>query len=173
MWEEFAQMFTSMQWYVILLLCVGVVLVFIELFIPGFGFFGISGLTLVAAGIITHAVISKSIIQILGLILIMSLVLIIAFLLFVRSARYGLLGKTPFVEKKTAVPVNYENQSEFATLVDKIGVAVTPLRPTGKFVIDDKVYEGINKNAEMIDKGEYVRVVEVEGIKIIVEKTEV
>ena len=172
MWAEFTQIFTSMQWYVILLLCLGLLLMFVEFFIPGFGFFGVSGLTLIAGGIITHAVLTKSIVQVLGLLLIFSLVLIIMFLLFIRSAKYGLLGKTPFVEKSTAVPLNYDKQSEFKNLIGKIGVAITPLRPTGKFVINDKVYEGINKDAGLIEKGEHLKVVEVEGIKIIVEKVE-
>lgn len=173
MWAELSQIFTSMEWYVILMLCVGVLFVFIEFFLPGFGFFGISGLACIAAGIVTHAVLSKSIVQVVGLVLIFSLVLIILFLLFIRSARFGILGKTPFVQKKTAVPTDYANQSEFADLVGEIGVAVTPLRPSGKFMIDEKVYEGICETAEMIETGEYVKVVKVEGIKIIVEKTEV
>lgn len=173
MWAELSQLFTSMQWYVILILCIGILFVFIEFFVPGFGFFGISGLTCIVAGIVTHAVLTKSIIQVVALVLIFSLVLIIVFLLFIRSARFGLLGKTPFIEKKTAVPTDYAKKSEFANLVGEIGVAVTPLRPSGKFMIDEKVYEGICETAEMIETGEYVKVVKVEGIKIIVEKTEV
>ena len=82
-------------------------------------------------------------------------------------------GKNAIYSEKTAVPTDYVNQSEFANLVGEIGVAVTPLRPSGKFMIDEKVYEGICETAEMIATGEYVKVVKVEGIKIIVEKTEV
>ena len=166
MWAELSQLFTSMEWYVILMLCVGVLFVFSECFLPGFGVLGCSGLTLVAAGIVTHGI-TRSVIQVIGLILILSLILIIVFLLIVRSARFGLLGKTPFIEKNTAVPADYANKSEFSSLVGEIGVAVTPLRPSGKFMIDEKVYEGI------CETGEYVKVVKVEGIKIIVEKTEV
>ena len=143
MWAELSQLFTSMQWYVILILCIGILFVFIEFFVPGFGFFGISGLTCIVAGIVTDAVLTKSIVQVVALVLIFSLVLIIVFLLFIRSARFGLLGKTPFIEKKTAVPTDYAQKSEFANLVGEIGVAVTPLRPSGKFMIDEKVYEGI------------------------------
>ena len=173
MWAEFTQIFTSMQWYVIVLLCVGVLFMFIELFVPGFGFFGISGLGSIAAGIVTHAVLTKSIIQVIGLMLIFSLVLIIIFLLFVRSARFGLLGKTPLVEKKTAVAVDYDKKSEFNNLIGKVGVAITPLRPSGKFMIEEKVYDGIAQSGELIEIDEYVKVINVEGNKIIVEKTEV
>lgn len=173
MWAELSQLFTSMEWYVILMLCVGVLFVFSECFLPGFGVLGCSGLTLVVAGIVTHGIITRSFIQVIGLILILSLILIIVFLLIVRSARFGLLGKTPFIEKNTAVPADYGNKSEFSSLIGEIGVAVTPLRPSGKFMIDEKVYEGICETAEMIETDEYVKVVKVEGIKIIVEKTEV
>ena len=173
MWAEFAQIFTSMQWYVILLLCVGVLFLFIEIFVPDFGFFGISGLGSIAAGIVTHAVLTKSIIQVIGLMLIFSLVLIIIFLIFVRSARFGLLGKTPFVENKTAVPSDYNKRSEFKALIGKVGVAITPLRPSGKFMVDEKAYDAIVQSGELVENGEHVRVVAVEGIKIIVEREEV
>ena len=51
-------------------------------------------------------------------------------------------------------------------------MAVTPLRPSGKFVLDEKVYEGISIDADLIEKGSQVKVVDVEGIKIIVERLE-
>lgn len=174
MWEELALLFTSMQWYVILMLCLGVFFVVIECFTPDFGVSGIIGLSSIAGGIITHAILTKSVVQVIGLILIFSMVLIILFLIFVRSARFGLLGKTPFVEKKTAVPTDYadKRKNPFINLIGKTGLAITPLRPSGKFVLDEKVYEGISIDADLIEKGSQVKVVDVEGIKIIVERLE-
>ena len=173
MWAELTQIFTSMQWYVIVLLCIGVLFVFIECFVPGFGFFGISGLSSIAAGIITHAVLTKSIIQVVGLMLIFSLVLIVLFLLFIRSAKYGLLGKTPFVENKTAVPVDYDKKSDFKDLVGKVGVATTTFNPSGKFVIDEQIFDGVIQSGELVEDGEYVKVIAVEGNHIFLKKTEV
>ena len=173
-WEELGLLFTSMQWYVILMLCLGVVFVLIECITPDFGISGMVGLASIAAGIITHAVLTKSVIQVIGLILIFAMVLIIVFLIFVRSARFGLLGKTPFVEKKTAVPTDYSNKNNnpFISLIEQTGVAVTPLRPSGKILVNGKVYEGISIDANLIEKGSSVKIVDVEGIKIMVEKVE-
>ena len=61
MGQEIAEIFTSMPWYIILPLCLGVVFLFIECFIPGFGFFGVSGLVCLVGGIIANAVITKDV----------------------------------------------------------------------------------------------------------------
>ena len=40
---ELFEIFTGMHWVSAMLLIVGAVLVIVEIFVPGFGFFGISG----------------------------------------------------------------------------------------------------------------------------------
>lgn len=172
MWEEIVQAFTSMQWYIILPLCLGVVLLVIECFVPGFGFFGISGIVCLVGAIIANAVLIKSIAQTLFLIALLLVFIFLLFLIFIRSARFGLISKTPLVEKKTAVPKDYVEKDEAKKLLGQRGVAITPFTPSGKFMIDDKVYEGITRG-EPLDKNDVVKVSEVEGNKVIVEKVEV
>lgn len=174
MWQEIAQVFTSMQWYIIVPLCLGVVLLVIECFVPGFGFWGISGLMCLAGGIIANGVLTKSIAATLFLIALFIVIILILFLIFVRSARYGLISKTPFIERKTAVPKDYadKNKNKFKDLIGQRGVAVTPFTPSGKFMIDDKVYDGITKG-EALEKNDIIKVTDVEGNKIEIEKVEV
>ena len=81
------------------------------------------------------------------------------------------IAKISFIERKTAVPVDYSDKKRnvMRSLLGKSGVAITTFRPAGKFVLDKVVYEGIT-NGEMIEEGEVVKIVDVEGIKIRVEK---
>lgn len=174
MWQEIVEAFTTMQWYIILPLCLGVILLVIECFVPGFGFFGISGIVCLVGAIIANAVLTKSIAQTLFLIALLFVFIFLLILIFIRSARFGLISKTPFVEKKTAVPRDYADKSKDKnrSLVGQRGVAVTPFTPSGKFMIDDKIYEGMTRG-EPLDKNDVVKVSDVEGNKIVIEKVEV
>lgn len=172
MWEEIVQAFTSMQWYIILPLCLGVVLLVIECFVPGFGFFGISGIVCLVGAIIANAVLTKSVAHTLFLIALLFVFIFLLFLIFIRSARFGLISKTPFVEKKTAVPKDFVEKDETKKLIGQRGVATTPFTPSGRFMIDDKVYEATTRG-EPLERNDVVKVSEVEGNKIIVEKVEV
>lgn len=173
MGQEIVDVFTSMPWYIILPLCIGVILIFIECFVPGFGFFGISGLTCLVGGIIANGIITKSIVQTLFLIALFTVVLFIIFLIFVRSAKYGLLSKTPLVETHTAVPKDYadKNKNKLNNLIGQRGVTITPFTPSGKFEIDNKIYDGITQG-EALDKNCVIKVIDVEGNKIEIEKVE-
>ena len=51
---EFVEIFTQMHWVPALLLILGLVFIVIELFVPGFGFFGISGSLSLIAGVIVR-----------------------------------------------------------------------------------------------------------------------
>src|SRR5699024_6107298 len=101
-WEEFTKIFTEMNWIVIVLLVVGIVFCIIEGIVPGFGIFGILGILCEIAGIVLHAVISSSPWQVFFLILIMVVATVLLFLIFVFSAKHGILGSTPLVENKPA-----------------------------------------------------------------------
>lgn len=174
MWEEIVFMFNTMQWYIYVPLIIGVILMVIECFVPGFGIFGIGGLASIIGAIVAQGILYKSITQVLFLISLAILAILLIFLIFLRSARFGLIGKTPLVQNKTALPVDYDNKNknELKFLIGQRGVTITPLRPSGKFMIDKKVYEGITAG-ELIDINEIIKIVDFEGNKIKVEKVEV
>src|SRR5690625_3706546 len=58
---------------------------------------------------------------------------------------------------------------EYEKLVGKIGITVTDLRPVGTIRIDNEEYSGVS-NAQWIEKGTEIKVVEVDGTKILVNK---
>lgn len=172
--QEVGELFTGMRWFVIVPLCLGLVLVVAECFIPGFGVCGISGLVCIAGGIVANAVVTKSIVQTLFLVVVFVILIFVIFLILVRSARFGVISKTPFVEQKTAVPKSYveDDEKRLSALIGKTGTAITAFMPSGKFMIDNVVYQGITQGMAL-DKGDKIVVIAIEGDKIIIEKLEV
>jgi len=61
------------------------------------------------------------------------------------------------------------NQSELKNLIGKIGVTQSELNPNGTIQIDDEVYE-VRTEGEQVDEGRGVKVVRVQGKKIIVRR---
>lgn len=170
-WSEISGLFTDMHWAVILLLCLGVVLCIVEAVVAGFGVFGIAGIVCEIAGIIAHAVVSGSAAQVFFLLLIIVLVMILITLLFVRSAKYGLLAKSALVENKTAIPKDYKEKvdKELSELVGKEGLTLTECRPVGKIRIGENTYEAQSRSS-IIEKGEVIVVVAVEDARLVVDK---
>lgn len=169
-WTELANLFTQMHWIVILLLCLGVICCIIEAVIPGFGFFGISGILCEIAGIVVHAIISGSPVQVFFLILIIVLITLIIFLLFVNSAKRGILAKSAIVENKTALPKDYKEKTEskLKALIGKEGLALTECRPVGKIRIGQDTYEA-QAVGKVIQKGEVIKVVSIEDARIMID----
>ena len=172
-WEEFVSIFTGeFAWLTIILMVVGMVLCIIEAIVPGFGIFGISGILCEVAAVVVNATLCQgSPLQVLILILIMTLVTLLIFLLFVRSARFGLLGKTSIVENKSSIPSDYgkEDAQKLQDLIGKEGILVTECHPIGNIRIGDQVLE-VSSRGGIIPKGDVVKVVAVENNVIYVSK---
>ena len=62
-----------------------------------------------------------------------------------------------------------EDEEDFAALVGKIGVADSVLRPSGRAVFDDKVYD-VEADGEFVDEGRGIVVTRVRGNRIIVRR---
>lgn len=168
---EFVNLFTQMHWVVVLLIALGFVFCLIEAAVPGFGVFGILGLTAEVAGVITHAFISGSAAQVFWLLLIVSLATFILFLLFIRSAKYGLLAKSALVENKSSIPADYKEkaENELKPLLGMEGLTLTECHPVGKIRIGQNTYEAQSKTT-IIQKGEVIKVVAIEDARIMIDK---
>lgn len=172
MWANFVEIFTGpMSWLTITLMVVGMILCLIEAIVPGFGIFGILGILCEVGAVVTNAIVSGDPIQVLILFLLVTLVTLLIFLLFVRSAKFGVLGKTPFVENRTAIAVDYgkEQEEKLKQLLGKEGITTTECHPTGKIRINQDFYE-VRSKGSMIQKGEVVKVIDVDDSVLIVEK---
>lgn len=167
---EFVEIFTGMSWIPALLLSLGLLFLIVEVFIPGFGFFGVTGILLLIAGIIVRIVDGLNIVQSLTLILLVLGVLIIAFLLMVNSARHGLLGRTGLFETKSSIRQDYNKvDKNLSKLVGQSGRAVGVLNLGGKAKIKGKIYDVVSVNS-YIEDGAHIKVVEIRDNTIMVRK---
>ena len=167
---EFVEIFTEMGWIPALLLCLGLVFIIVEVFVPGFGFFGITGIISIIAGIIIRIVEGLSLTQSLTLILLVLGFFIIAFMFMVYSAQYGILGRTGLFETRSSIPQDYnKTDKELRKLIGKSGRAVGVLNLGGKAKINGKIYDVVSKNS-YIEDGAHVKVIEIKDNTIIVRK---
>lgn len=166
----FAEIFTQMGWIPALLLAVGTVFLIVEVFVPGFGFFGVSGTLSIIAGIIVRICQGLDLTQSLALILIVLGFFTILVMIMVYGAQYGILGHSGLFERKTTIAEDYNKTSkELRKLRGKSGKAITSLNMAGKAKIRGKVYDVVSLNS-FIDKGSNIKVVEIKDNTIIVRK---
>lgn len=170
---QFGLLFSNMQWYVAVCIAVGIVLLLIEVFEPGFGIFGISGIVLLVLSIVLRAVIRKPednpIAQVFQMLLLFLIIGALLFILLAVATKKNWLKKTPLIQSGTAVNEDFSDGTEnYSSLIGKEGKAVTDLRPSGKAEIDGKVYDVVADNF-FINVGKRIKVNNVEGSKIGVE----
>lgn len=174
-WDSFVEIFVGeYAWLTITLMILGIILCIVEATIPGFGFFGITGLLCEVGAVLVHAFLCNGVehpLQILILIVIIVLLILLIFLFFVRSARFGLLGKTPIVENSTSIPKDYgqKDLEKLKSYIGKEGITLTECKPLGKIRLEDEVLQ-VSSNGGLISKGEIVKVVAVEDSTIYVNK---
>lgn len=146
----------------------GFILVIVEMFHPGFGAPGIIGGILLVLGIIFTA---RTLLEALVLLLIIIAILGAVLTFVLQSATKGRLSKTLILSNSQRKDNGYIGTEDLNYFLDKEGVACTVLRPAGiadfSGVKMDVVSEG-----EYIQKGTKVRVIKVEGRRIVVRISE-
>ncbi len=147
----------------VLCLITGVALLVLEVFMPGFGFPGVSGLILLTAGIVitwnTYGAVAGLAVTLIALALAG-----IAISVSIKSAATGKLSKSALVLNQVTQPVDHEDSE---ALVGKEGVTVTVLNPVGIAEFDG-VRLNVVSECTYMEKGARVQVQRVEGTKIIV-----
>lgn len=151
----------------IVLVVIGMVLIVIEMMVPGFGAAGVSGGVALIAGIVIG---SKTLTgAMFSLLIVVVLLAVIAAIIF-RSALKGKLSRSPVV-LNTAIEAGSteRTEEEFKHLVGQKGITVTALRPSGIALVDGRRVD-VTSEAEFIDKGADIEVVSVDGVKIVVKR---
>lgn len=169
----------TVEWLELSLFVVGVGCVLAEVFLlPGFGVFGFGGLGLIIVSLVLTSqtfIIPQNSYQY-GQTA-KALFTVIAAAGGVIGGIVGLrffLPHAPGLKHLVLEPLDYaeidqrEQLSLFDDLVGRTGTAVTPLLPSGKVRIDDRVVQVVS-DGTTIDVGKEVRVVEVHGNRVRVE----
>lgn len=147
----------------------GVVLLIVEVFLPGFGLPGISGIVLEILCIVLTYV-NHGGLAALGAALIILAVIAIAISLALRSAGKGRLSKSEmFLTNTESVEEGYIATKDMEVFLGKTGITTTVLRPTGMAEFDG-VKLNVQSDGEYVPKGEKVLVERVEGTSVVVRR---
>lgn len=172
------------QYWEIIVFVIGFVLLFVEVFvIPGFGIAGIAGILAMLFGL-TAALIDNATFEfsfagfnsVAGPLLLVSLSITTAVLLslWITSkigSKNGLLQRIALTSVQNTADGYVGVPVEITVLTDKIGIADTMLRPSGKVRIDGRMYDAMSEFG-YIDKGVAVRVTRSESGQVYVVKVE-
>lgn len=152
-----------------ILICflIGIGLMVLEAFMPGFGLPGISGIILeVVAVVLTWM--NHGPVAALGMTLIILSILAIAISMSLRSAANGKLSRSKLVLNDTeSNEAGYRSTEDLEVFLGKEGVTTTVLRPTGMAEFDG-VRLNVVSEGEFIQSGTRVQIVRVEGSRILV-----
>ena len=151
----------------IVLVVIGMVLIVIEMIVPGFGAAGISGgIALIAGLALGSSSLSSAMFSLLIILVLLALIAIIIF----RSALRGKLSRSPVVLNTSIDSGSTELFDEdIKELVGTTGRTLTALRPSGIAEIGGRRVDVVSE-AEFIGKGEDVTVVSTDGMKVLVKR---
>lgn len=147
----------------------GIILLTVEVFMPGFGLPGISGvifeLVSIALTYVNHGGMAA-----LGMTVIILAVVAIVISLALRSVNRGRLSKSAMILNETeSVADGYVATQDMDVFLGREGVTTTVLRPTGMAEFDG-VKLNVQADGEYIAKNVHVQVQRVDGARIMVRR---
>ncbi len=165
----------------IIALFVGIILILVEVFvIPGFGVAGISGIALTVGSMVLiminndffnfemvplNDIIAASL-SIFGGLTGGVLLLFVGGVRISQSGFFKRISLTDVQAQSEGYTSNFNNSGD---LIGKTGTAYTVLRPSGKIMIEDQLYDAFSRG-DYIEKGDTVKVLEIEGSTLKVRK---
>lgn len=162
-----AGLFETINTVALVFFIVGMVLLAVEMFMPGFGIFGGLGLVCLVLCIVFQA---KTFTEGLLLVLIIGAIATALALLLGRSLKKGRLYRSGIVLKNEQTrEEGFVAGGDLSHLVGKHGVSVTPLRPSGTVAFDGERVDVLTEG-EFIPSGTPVEVVRTAGTRVFVKK---
>ncbi len=159
--------FASITWPVVVCLILGVGLLIVEMFTPGFGVPGVLGIILLIASVMFM---SGSFVYSLWLALVILLIVAVILVVFFISAQRGRISRSPIVlNDELTTEGGYVSATAKLDLVGKRGKALTYLRPAGTAEIEGKRLDVV-ADGEFIPEGTDIVVENVESIRVIVKR---
>lgn len=154
------------HWTSLVLFVLGLGLLIIEAIVPGFGLPGISGILFILIGIVlamgsTTAAITS-----------LSIAIIIAAIVTIIMIKYGFkstLFTRIVLSSKLGDEEGYKSSSSKTEYLDKEGIALSGLRPSGVIEIDGIKLDALTEG-DFVTKGSPIKVIRVEGSKIFVRR---
>jgi membrane-bound ClpP family serine protease len=147
-----------------ILLFSGLILIIVEMFNPGFGAAGITGIIFLIVGVLLTA---KTLFDVMIMLLIILVILGVALAFVIRSATKGRLNKRLVLPDSLKKEQGYSSSQNLEHLIGKEGVAITVLRPSGTANFDGVILDVVTEG-KYIPKDSKVKVIDVSGRRIVV-----
>ena len=161
---SFIDLILNVSWISLTLFIVGIGLLVVEMFEPGFGFFGIFGvISLIGCIFVTASTVAEGI-MLTAFFFVIVLIMLGIFLFLVSKGK--LPGKLVLKDAESRTD-GYSGTLDLNDYMGKTGVVTTTCRPVGNVDFDGAKLEVVSLG-EFIDKGTTVEVIEVEGNRVVV-----
>lgn len=151
----------------IILLIVGLLLVFLEFFLPG-GIMGIGGIVVLVIGLIAFGVHSPNPLLTVGVVL-LTLLLLFLFVRFALKRLRGSKGEGTFYLHKDQT--GYKASAFAKDLIGQEATALTDLRPSGHIRVAGETYQALVKG-NYVSRGATLKIVGGEGAHLIVKEVQ-
>lgn len=155
-------------WATILLFLAGIILLLVEITIPGFGVFGIAGIISLAAGIIITAPSMIVGLQSLVIAIVGTWVLLALALKYLTKRQFWsrLVLSTQFNKEK-----GYISQSKnYQEYLGQKARTITDLRPAGIVSLEDGTRLDVVSEGGFVEKDQSVKIIKIDGPRIVVVK---
>ena len=152
----------------LIMMIAGFALLVVEMYVPGFGVAGITGILLMGGGIVFM---QPTPLQALILFLICVLLLSIAFSVVMHSISKGRLSRSKLVLNTAINGENASEEEDMSYFVDRVGRTHTALRPAGIAEFDG-VKLNVVSDGDFVGAQRFVRVERVEGNRIVVRESD-
>jgi len=159
----------------LIVLILGIILILIEIIvIPGFGIFGIAGICMIMYALYnmlignypTHNEIELAYRSLIIMIFTTGILSVLIFRMIVKSNFYNSLVPIQSQFKEDG----YTISKNLHTLIGQEGVTTTDLRPSGKILVESKMYQGMS-GGDYIEKDSKVTIINVDENQLVVKKT--
>lgn len=154
------------SWASLIVFIAGIILLIIEAVAPGFGVPGIGGIIAIGIGIVLA---SPSVeVAMISIIVALIISILVAYLFIKYGQRSPIFDKIVLNTKQEGSS-GYSSTIDKRSYLDKEGTVLTNLRPSGTIVVNDDRLDAVTEG-QFIAKGEKIKVIKIEGSKVIVRK---
>ncbi len=151
-------------WLEIILFLGGLVLILFELYTPGVGIFGISGIIAIFASLFLTLGANAAAVNLLAISLLGA---IVVFLLLLKRLPSSKLWSRLILKDAETKSAGFSTSQDYSLYLGKIGITPTGLRPAGAMIIDGVQLDVVSEG-QFIEPNKLVKVVSITGNRIVV-----
>lgn len=151
-------------WLEIILFFGGLILILFELYTPGVGIFGISGIIAIFASLFLTLGANAAAINMLAISLLFA---IIVFLLLLKHLPSSKLWSWLILKDAETKSAGFSSSQDYTVFLGKTGITPTGLRPAGTMIIDGVQLDVVSEG-QFVEPNTVVKVVNITGNRIVV-----